>query len=60
MRLSFQDEGIEALQRQNQNQQKQLDQLREQVTLLKDRLLAITPSPLEAGAESRHELPPHY
>lgn len=60
IRLSFQDESLEALQRQNQTQQQEIERLQEQVARLNDRLKAITPSPLEADTAPRHELPPHY
>lgn len=60
IRLSFQDENLEALQRQNQAQQQEIEHLQEQVARLNDRLKAITPSPLEADTGPRHELPPHY
>lgn len=60
IRLSFQDESLEALERQNQAQQAELDTLHAQMARLTDRLRAITPSPLEADTGPRHELPPHY
>lgn len=61
MRLGFQDESIEALQRHSFDQQRQMELMGEQLKQLKDRLKAVTPSPLEAGHDPRLEPPPpHY
>lgn len=60
MRLAFADDSIEALQHQNQAQQGELEYLQEQLVILKERLLAMTPSPLDGETQARHELPPHY
>ena len=56
-RLAFQDEAINGLNQAMLSQQRQIEQLVEQVRQLKDRLKAITPSPL---GDDGPELPPHY
>ncbi|MEO5342599.1 MAG: SlyX family protein [Gammaproteobacteria bacterium SHHR-1] len=56
-RLAFQDEAIDGLNQAVLNQQRQIERLAEQVEQLKDRLKAISPSPLGADGPER---PPHY
>jgi SlyX protein len=56
-RLAFQDEAMDGLNQALLSQQRQIEQLAEQVQQLKDRLKAITPSPL---GDDGLELPPHY
>jgi SlyX protein len=58
IRIEHQELAIEQLNETVASQALQLDKLRDEVERLRERLLALHPSPL--GQDDRDEPPPHY
>ena len=57
-RLTFQEEAIESLHQALLHQQTAMDRMSRQLDQLQQRLLALTPSPLDT--EAAEPPPPHY